>query len=608
MGSYTLSNSCNAHYDIHTGKGYQTLMHPDSFGTFFNTDGISPFKSSRLTVWPIYLAFSSLPPTIRMNKANLVTCAFWVGQEKPSMSLFLNPLKQLLLRLRNIGISVSAPGQQQRRIKLQPLFGVLDLIAKAPVLNMVQFNGANGCPVCVHPGVWDSTRLYLPGTEYPLRTDASMRCDAASAQREENIVNGIKGPSALTGLLNLSWGAPTDYMHCVLEGVMKKLLTAWVESRALGCYIGRHLKQIDEQLLKQRPPHDFSRAPRSIRKHRNYWKASEFRNFLLYYSLPLLIDALPPLYFHHFALLVCAMHILLQKELNDSLVRAVQSMLDDFYTLCPELYGDRICVLNVHLLSHMANFVRLWGPLWTHSAFGFESMNGHIKSMIHSGYKIADQLVFSVDVATTAGILSDKLKDIEDERTLSFIMPSDMQCLSRQNMSPLFPGSYTIGAVHPSSLSMEEHRALNQLTRTRINRTLIFQRLFLNGTIIHSVQYGKQGGKRDSTVCSFRKEGTISFGIVHKFCICNCSPVNIALIKPFQCTNQSILHTSGNPGRDILSRYAEIDLLSSFIIQVSKELLPVIAVPISAITCKCIKISCQTYDYIIKIPNNFEHH
>ena len=81
-------------------------------------------------------------------------------------------------------------------------------------------------------------------------------------------------------------------------------------------------------------------------------------------------------------------------EVSDSLIHAAQSMLDDFYSLCPELYGDRMCVLNVHLLSHMANFVHLWGPLWTHSAFGFESMNEHVKSMIHSGYKIADQLFF----------------------------------------------------------------------------------------------------------------------------------------------------------------------------------------------------------------------
>ena len=79
-------------------------------------------------------------------------------------------------------------------------------------------------------------------------------------------------------------------------------------------------------------------------------------------------------------------------------------MLDVFYS---ELYGDGMCVLNVHLLPPMANFVHLWGPLWTHSAFGFESMNGHVKGMIHSGYKIADQLFFSIDVATTIGILSD---------------------------------------------------------------------------------------------------------------------------------------------------------------------------------------------------------
>ena len=77
-------------------------------------------------------------------------------------------------------------------------------------------------------------------------------------------------------------------------------------------------------------------------------------------------------------------------------MHTAQSMLDDFYSLCPELYGDQMCVLNVHLFSHMANFVQLWGPLWTHSAFGFESMNGHIKNMIHSGYRIADQLVFSI--------------------------------------------------------------------------------------------------------------------------------------------------------------------------------------------------------------------
>ena len=45
-------------------------------------------------------------------------------------------------------------------------------------------------------------------------------------------------------------------------------------------------------------------------------------------------------------------------------------------------------------------------------------------------------------------------------------------------------------------LSVEEHRTLNQLTRTRINRTLVFQWFFFNETIIHSVQYRKQGARQ----------------------------------------------------------------------------------------------------------------
>ena len=85
-------------------------------------------------------------------------------------------------------------------------------------------------------------------------------------------------------------------------------------------------------------------------------------------------------------------------------------------------------------------------------------------------------------------------------------------------------------------------------------------------------------------------------------------PVYIALISPFQLTDGSILSTSGNPGRETLRQYAEIDLLSSFVIQVTKQLLPLIAVPITDVLDKCIKVSGKRHDYVIKLPNNYEHH
>ncbi len=39
--------------------------------------------------------------------------------------------------------------------------------------------------------------------------------------------------------------------------------------------------------------------------------ASEYRSCILYYALPSLKVVLPVRYYHHFALLVCSMHILI---------------------------------------------------------------------------------------------------------------------------------------------------------------------------------------------------------------------------------------------------------------------------------------------------------
>ena len=135
----------------------------------------------------------------------------------------------------------------------------------------------------------------------------------------------------------------------------------------------QYITVIDSELLKQKPPHEFSRPPRSISKHLSYWKVSELRTWLLYYSLPLLIDYLLSLFWHHYALLVCAMHILLGDRVSQVEVDAAEQMLIDFCLLLPDLYGESSCTANAHSLLHLAKYVRLWGPLWTHSLFGFEN-------------------------------------------------------------------------------------------------------------------------------------------------------------------------------------------------------------------------------------------
>jgi len=55
--------------DIHDGDEYQTLRksgflnNPYNLVIGFNTDGVSPFKSSSLEMWPIFWHTHDLPPT-----------------------------------------------------------------------------------------------------------------------------------------------------------------------------------------------------------------------------------------------------------------------------------------------------------------------------------------------------------------------------------------------------------------------------------------------------------------------------------------------------------------------------------------------------------------
>ena len=54
--------------------------------------------------------------------------------------------------------------------------------------------------------------------------------------------------------------------------------------------------------------------------------------------------------------------------------------------------GLKFCKMNVHLLSHLPHYVKLFGPLWTHSAFVFEDCIGHLVQMSHGTHDIANQV------------------------------------------------------------------------------------------------------------------------------------------------------------------------------------------------------------------------
>ena len=114
-------------------------------------------------------------------------------------------------------------------------------------------------------------------------------------------------------------GVAIDYMHCVLLGITKMLLTLWTDkSYSLNpWYLGSsNMKKLEERYLGIKPPNVITRTPRSVLKNLSHFKASELRSFLLFYSVPCLWGLLEEEYFQHLLLLVNAIFLLLQDSIS----------------------------------------------------------------------------------------------------------------------------------------------------------------------------------------------------------------------------------------------------------------------------------------------------
>ena len=56
------------------------------------------------------------------------------------------------------------------------------------------------------------------------------------------------------------------------------------------------------------------------------------------------------------------------------------------------LIGIKILTMNIHQLRHLVYHVRNWGPLWSFSCFGFESLNGDLKVLFHGTRDMSEQV------------------------------------------------------------------------------------------------------------------------------------------------------------------------------------------------------------------------
>lgn len=335
-----------------------------------NVDGLPIHSSTTKTFWPI---LGILDQSLEKNP---FVIALFYGESKPSdCNVFLRPLVDECIKLETDGIFLN---------EIQYIFCISCIIADAPARSFIKciksHNSLYGCEKCTQEGT------HLGRTTWQYEKHVSLRKDQAFKNHEYEDHHRAK--SILAELqVGLVSQIPLDYMHLVCLGVVKRLIRIWLGNGPKKC----KLRYSDTEIISERLrgiqkniPCEFARKPRMLKIFK-FWKATEFRLFLLYLGPVVLRGVLPTKLYDHFLILHCAIYILASELcLKSEWRKYADSLLHCFVETSGHLYCKELLIYNFHNLLHLAADAGNFGCLDNFSAFPFESHMSKIKRLIHS--------------------------------------------------------------------------------------------------------------------------------------------------------------------------------------------------------------------------------
>lgn len=346
---------------------------------FIHIDGLPISKSSNSVLWPILCSDTVLK--------SVFIIGVYYGQTKPQCNNdFLQKFVDEAIVLINNGLVYNGITV---KINLHGL--ICDAPAKAFILSVKNHTGYNSCTRCTVTGKYLEGRLCFPVT----KVVDSLRVDEDFANNKYD--NFQTGETILKQIPNfgLISSVVLDYMHVICLGVVKKLILLWVKGPRNVQLSQQILNQISGALLnlQESVPNDFVRRPRSL-KDVKLWKATEFRQFILYTGPVVLKGILRKDMYINFITLHIAVTILTSSVLSkdDNNIRWAQMLMEYFLKCFKQIYGAKFMSHNLHTLLHISSDVRKYGPLDEFSAFRFESYMSNIKKMIRKNEKPLQQL------------------------------------------------------------------------------------------------------------------------------------------------------------------------------------------------------------------------
>lgn len=311
-----LEKKCDTIEDVFDGNITKEIMKTNYLYTLtMNTDGLIVHQSSHSSLYPILFTCNFLPPEIRFKEKNIIVAGLYYGMDKPDYLKYLEPIVEEFERLGEFGFV-----EKDTSFKFAVTHGTFDLPIKSLLQQITQYNGYNACYYCDHPGEQTEKGVrYTNMQNNSMRNHENMILTTQNVLKTGKIINGVKGMSPLVGFMHfdLVRSLANDYMHGVCLGVLKNQFDFWFNSNynKEEYYIKPKQKRIINQRLREIKPCRFINRRITTMDNHSTFKASQCRNFILYFH-PVLSGILKKKYFQHFQLLASSIYTLLKTEIS----------------------------------------------------------------------------------------------------------------------------------------------------------------------------------------------------------------------------------------------------------------------------------------------------
>ena len=254
------------------------------------SDGISKFKSSKKSIWPIYLVSVDLDFKNRFKLHNIILLGIYYGDKKPNLQLCLSKIFDQYYHSGDLCIS-----KKQNQYFVDICFVVADKPARAMLLNMQSFNSKFFCPICLccTKTIFDGKKrkIFVPLKNNLFFCKRNKECTNAivfSAISTRQPDYGFKGSCFLLNLnsFNITDSILIDYMHGICSCVFKNLINLlfFEKFKTIQPPLKKYLGSFDKVSKSFKPS---PLLPRGTPLLANFahWKSKDYKNFI-FFALP----------------------------------------------------------------------------------------------------------------------------------------------------------------------------------------------------------------------------------------------------------------------------------------------------------------------------------